>query len=120
MACHNRTQRAARSARSRSEATMDIEQITGAEGLPVNAVVIERELAKLWPGVSECAAPGVASTALGSCPLPGNRDRTVTRASELTLVVPCTPEAVDAARSVVAELVATHPARVLLLVTELA
>jgi glucose-6-phosphate dehydrogenase assembly protein OpcA len=81
---------------------MDIKQVTGAEELPVNAVVIERELAKLWQTVGD----------------PGNGDRSVTRASELTLVVPCTPEAVEAARSVVADLVATHPARVLLLVTE--
>jgi glucose-6-phosphate dehydrogenase assembly protein OpcA len=81
---------------------MEIKQVTGAEELPVNAVVIERELAKLWRMVGD----------------PGNGDRTVTRASALTLVVPCTREAVEAARSVVAELVATHPARVLLLVTE--
>jgi glucose-6-phosphate dehydrogenase assembly protein OpcA len=81
---------------------MDIERFTGGEDQPVDVAAIERELTGLWRTVGQR----------------GDGDRTVTRASALNLVVPCAGDAVEETRSVVAELVGTHPARVLLLVTE--
>jgi glucose-6-phosphate dehydrogenase assembly protein OpcA len=81
---------------------MEIERFTGGEDLPVDVAAIEQELAALW-----MAAQG-----------PENGEPAVMRASALNLVVPCAGHVVEEARAVVAELVSTHPARVLLLVSE--
>jgi glucose-6-phosphate dehydrogenase assembly protein OpcA len=81
---------------------MDIERFTGGEEQPVDVAAIERELEALWRAARDA----------------GDGTRAVTRASALTLVVPCTGNTVEEARRVVAELVGTHPARVLLLVSE--
>jgi glucose-6-phosphate dehydrogenase assembly protein OpcA len=81
---------------------MDIERFTGGEEQPVDVAAIERELEALWMAARDA----------------GDGTRAVTRASALTLVVPCAGNSVEEARRVVAELVGTHPARVLLLVSE--
>jgi glucose-6-phosphate dehydrogenase assembly protein OpcA len=106
---------------------MDIERFTGGVEQPVDVAAIERELAALWRAASPPAGRDPdegeverASEAAPSHSVRPPRPGAVTRASALNLVVPCSEHAVDEARAVVAELVSTHPARVLLLVSELA